>query len=129
MAAYWRITEAHVLDDHAILVRFTDGLEGVVRFSQDFFQGVFSHLSDPVKFREVTVVEGAITWPGGLDLAPDAMYQEIKLHCEQMAGLDKETQDAVRNPGAWSALPKAKADWDTPKTNEEIALTLSGDGK
>ena len=129
MAAYWRITEARVLDDHAILVRFTDGLEGVVRFSPDFFQGVSSHLCDPVKFREVAVVDGAVTWPGGLDLAPDAMYQDIKLHSEQMAGLDKETQDAVRKPGAWSALPKAKADWDSSNTNEEIAQVLSGDGK
>ena len=124
MAAYWRITEARVLDDHAILVRFTDGLEGVVRFSPDFFQGVFSQLCDPVKFREVAVVDGAVTWPGGLDLAPDAMYQDIKLHGDQMAGLDKETQDAVRKPGAWSALPKAKTDWDSSNTNEEIALTL-----
>ena len=85
MAAYWRITKARVLDDHAIQVRFTDGLEGVVRFSPDFFQGVFSHLCDPVKFRELAVVDGAVTWPGGLDLAPDAMYQEIKLHGEQIA--------------------------------------------
>jgi hypothetical protein len=129
MAAYWRIAEARVLDDHAILVRFTDGLEGVVRFSPDFFQGVFSHLCDPVKFREVAVVDGAVTWPGGLDLAPDAMYQDIKLHGEQMAGLDKETKDAVRKPGTWSALPKAKADWDSSNTNEDIALTLSGDGE
>ncbi len=129
MAAYWRITEARVLDDHAILVRFTDGLEGVVRFSPDFFQGVFSHLCDPVKFRELAVVDGAITWPGGLDLASDAMYQDIKLHGEQMAGLDKKTQAAVRKPGAWSALPKAKVDWDSSNTNEEIAQTLSGDGK
>jgi len=129
MAAYWRITEARVLDDHSIQVRFTDGLEGVVRFSPYFFQGVFSHLCDPVKFREVAVVDGAVAWPGGLVLAPDAMHQDIKLHAEQMAGLDKEAQDAVRKPGAWSVLPKAKTDWDTPKTNEEIALTLSGNGE
>lgn len=80
MAAYWRITEISVLDVKSIRVRFTDGLEGVVRFPPDFFQGVFSHLNDPAKFREVAVVGGAVTWPGGLDLAPDAMYQDIKLH-------------------------------------------------
>jgi hypothetical protein len=39
---------------------------------------VFSHLSDPVKFSQVTVVGGAVTWPGELDLAPDAMHEEIK---------------------------------------------------
>ena len=30
----------------------------------------------------------------------------------------------VRKPGAWSALPKAKADWDTPATNAKIAKAL-----
>ena len=74
MAAYWKVAEVLVLDDQSIRVRFTDGLEGVVQFPPDFFQGVFSHLCDPVKFREVSVVDGAVTWPGGLDLAPDAMY-------------------------------------------------------
>ena len=128
MEAYWRVTEARVLDDNSIQVRFTDGLEGVVRFSSDFFQGVFSHLNDPAKFREVAVVDGAVTWPGGLDLAPDAMYQEIKLHGEQQATSGKVTQDVVRKPGAWCELPEAKADWDSSNTNEDIARTLSGDG-
>ena len=86
MAAYWRVSEVHVLEDFAIRVRFVDGLEGVVRFSPDFFRGVFSHLNDPAKFREVAVIDGAVRWPGGLDLAPDAMYQDIKLQGERLVG-------------------------------------------
>jgi len=35
-------------------------------------------------------------------------------------------QDFARKPGAWSALPKAKADWDTPATNAAIAAALTG---
>jgi hypothetical protein len=80
MPAYWRVTEVRVLEGFAIWVRFTYALEGVVRFSPEFFSGVFSHLSDPAKFGEVAVVNGAVTWPDGLDLAPDAMYQDITLH-------------------------------------------------
>jgi prevent-host-death family protein len=34
--------------------------------------------------------------------------------------------DFARKPGAWSALPKAKADWDTPATNATIADALTG---
>lgn len=90
MPANWRITEVRVLEDYAIWVRFTDGLEGVVRFQSEFFHGVFSHLNDPAKFREVAVVDGAVTWPGGLDLAPDAMYHDIKLHGEQLNGPDSK---------------------------------------
>ncbi len=80
MAAYWRVNEVRVIDDYAVWVRFVDGLEGVVRFLPGFFRGVFSHLIDPAQFRQVTVVGGAVTWPGDLDLAPDAMHEEIKRH-------------------------------------------------
>lgn len=80
MAAYWRVNEVRVIDDYAVRVRFVDGLEGVVRFLPGFFRGVFSHLIDPAQFRQVTVVGGAVTWPGELDLAPDAMHEEIKRH-------------------------------------------------
>jgi len=82
MPAYWRVSEVRVIDDYAVQVRFIDGLEGVVRFLPGFFRGVFSHLVDPAKFSQVTVVGGAVTWPGELDLAPDAMHEEIKRHGE-----------------------------------------------
>ncbi len=36
-------------------------------------------------------------------------------------------QNKVRKPGAWASLPKAKADWDAPKTNADIAKMLAGD--
>ena len=36
-------------------------------------------------------------------------------------------QDFARKPGAWSSLPKAKADWDAPATNAAIADALTGE--
>jgi hypothetical protein len=78
MSANWRISDVRAIEDNALWVRFVDGLEGVVRFQPGFYRGVFSHLVDPVQFRRVTVVNGAVTWPGDLDLAPDAMHLEIK---------------------------------------------------
>ncbi len=35
-------------------------------------------------------------------------------------------QDFARQPGAWSGLPKADADWDSPATNAAIADELIG---
>jgi hypothetical protein len=35
-------------------------------------------LRDLDRFAQVTLVYGAVTWPGDLDLAPDAMYEQIK---------------------------------------------------
>ncbi len=40
--------------------------------------GVFAKLADPHCFAQVQVHYGAVTWPGEIDLAPDAMYVEIK---------------------------------------------------
>lgn len=82
MAAPWRISDVRVIEEYTIKVRFLDGLEGIVRFKPGFFRGVFSHLVDPVQFRRVMVVDGAVTWPGDLDLAPDAMHHEIRQHGE-----------------------------------------------
>jgi hypothetical protein len=39
-------------------------------------------LLDPEIFNRVHVEGGAVTWPGNVDLAPDAMYQAIKAHGE-----------------------------------------------
>lgn len=113
MAAHWRITEVKLLDEHSIRVRFTDGIEGVVRFQPEFFSGVFSHLIDPAKFGEVTLVGGAVTWSGELDLVPDAMYDEIKLRGEWVVG-NEAKHDVDRKPGAWSDLPKVDEDWAAP---------------
>jgi len=49
-----------------------------VNFLPSFFRGVFSHLASLPEFQKVNVVDGVVTWPGELDLAPDAMYAEIK---------------------------------------------------
>ena len=35
-------------------------------------------------------------------------------------------RDFARKPGAWSGMPKAKADWDRPATNAAIAAALAG---
>jgi ABC-type cobalamin/Fe3+-siderophores transport system ATPase subunit len=37
-------------------------------------------LRDPVLFAQADVEYGAVGWPGEVDLAPDAMYDEIKKH-------------------------------------------------
>jgi hypothetical protein len=74
----WDVTEVRVIGDFALSVRFRDGLEGTVTFLPSFFRGVFTHLASLPEFRKVQVVEGVVTWPGELDLAPEAMYAEIR---------------------------------------------------
>lgn len=40
--------------------------------------GVLSKLKSPAMFNKVYLEHGVATWPGEIDLAPDAMYAEIK---------------------------------------------------
>lgn len=63
-------------------VRFADGTSGEVRFETSHLSGVFEPLKDPNFFCRAYLDAGAIAWPGNIDIAPDAMYREIKQHGE-----------------------------------------------
>jgi len=79
--APWRIAEVRPLPDYGLWVRFNDGTEGTVAMSGFLHSsraGVFSALLDEELFSRVSLDYGAVTWPGELDLAPDAMYEAIR---------------------------------------------------
>jgi Protein of unknown function (DUF2442) len=61
-----------------LFVRFADGLTGEVRFTHEHLTGVFQPLKDAVFFKQMYLDHGAVAWPGQIDLAPDAMYMDIK---------------------------------------------------
>ncbi len=61
-------------------LRFEDGAEGDVDVADMVpFDGVFEPLTDPAEFAKVKVDPelGTVVWPGGADLAPDALYSRI----------------------------------------------------
>jgi hypothetical protein len=73
------------LPDFRLRVRFLDGTEGMVDLTGRVCSagaGVFASLADIAKFEQVRVELGAVTWPCGIDLAPDAMYDAIKANGE-----------------------------------------------
>lgn len=85
----WRLQSVQPLDDYCITVQFRDGLKGVVNLSGLITgknPGVFSVLKDKSVFEHVYLSYGAVTWPGEIDLAPDAMYEAIKKHGEWVLG-------------------------------------------
>ena len=59
---------------------FVDGTRGVTDLSALIHSedaGVFASLRDPALFSRARVVYGAVTWPGEIDLAPDALYRQM----------------------------------------------------
>ena len=74
---YWDIVEVKPEPDCCLFVRFQDGLSGRVRFRPEELTGVLAPLREPPFFNRVFIDQGAIAWPGNIDLAPDAMYHQI----------------------------------------------------
>jgi len=74
---YWDVVEVKAESGHRLFVRFTDGTSGKVQLDLSELSGVLAPLRDPEFFERVFVDHGTVAWPGGIDLAPDAMYQQV----------------------------------------------------
>jgi hypothetical protein len=76
----WDVMDVKIIGAHRLKVHFRDGIEGIVEFLPTSFRGVFAPLADCKAFEQVSINDGVLVWPQDLDLAPDAMYQEIAAH-------------------------------------------------
>jgi hypothetical protein len=67
------------LDGFKLKISFDDGVKGVIDLSGRLFGPAFEALREPKTFNKVAIDEfGALSWPGGADLAPDAIYETLK---------------------------------------------------
>jgi Protein of unknown function (DUF2442) len=77
-----RIVSVRADNDLCLHVVFADGITGDVQL-REFVDSptvdgtLFEALREPAYFRQVRLDFGAVTWPNGADLAPDAMYDAI----------------------------------------------------
>lgn len=73
-----RVSNVAVVGQYRLSVRFEDGVKGEVDLSDRLFGPVFEPLKDPEFFARVEVDEfGALCWPNGADIAPDALYETL----------------------------------------------------
>lgn len=72
-----RTTGVEVVGDHRLRVRFEDGVEGEVDFSNHHWNGVFAPLKDPTYFARVHLGLGTIVWPNEADIAPETLYHWV----------------------------------------------------
>lgn len=74
-----RLIRVEARTGYRLFVEFRDGTQGEVDLSDRLFGPVFEPLRDPNIFAQATVDEfGAVCWPNGADLAPDALYRTIR---------------------------------------------------
>jgi hypothetical protein len=76
------VVDVEVVGAHTLRLSFEDGTVGDVAFGDSEWRGVFAPLRDPREFARVSVDReiGTIVWPGGLDMAPEPLYQEARQH-------------------------------------------------
>ena len=74
-----RIVDVEARTDYRVWIRFADGVDGEIDLSDLAGSGVFEIWKDPIEFRKVFVDRetGTIAWPGGIDLCPDTLYEDV----------------------------------------------------
>ena len=74
-----RIVGVKPAPSYVLEVEFNDGAFGRIDLSDRLFGPMFEPLLDQRVFNQVQVDEyGALCWPNGADLAPDAVYHKIQ---------------------------------------------------
>ena len=73
-----KAVRASPLEDFRLWLKYEDGVEGIVDLSDLAGRGVFEAWLEGTVFDAVTISEdGAIVWPGEIDLCPDALYLRL----------------------------------------------------
>lgn len=73
------VRSVEVIGEHRLRLAFDDGTVGEVDFTNREWRGVFAPLRDPRYFASVKVDHeaGTITWPNGVDMAPEPLYDAV----------------------------------------------------
>jgi len=91
-----RVTRAIPLPKYRLWIEFDDGVSGTIDLAEELTDEVFEPLRDEAIFRQVAVDEyGAVCWPDGPDLAPDAIYDEITNRSKLRSPSEEELQSSA----------------------------------
>jgi hypothetical protein len=76
-----------VSGEYRLRLTFDDGTIGEVDFTGRQWRGVFEPLGDPDFFARVAVdaEAGTVTWPNGVDIAPEPLYAEARQNSSRTA--------------------------------------------
>jgi hypothetical protein len=75
------VIDIKYLCEYVYHIRFDDGTEGEVDFSEYLSKGpVFKALKDRTVFSKATIEGGTIAWPNGADIAPETLYEKLINH-------------------------------------------------
>lgn len=70
------IVGVEVLPGHKLAVSFEDGKNGIFDMEPYLSMPAFEPLKDEALFARARVANGTVTWPGGIDMAPDKLWTD-----------------------------------------------------
>ncbi|MBU1626671.1 DUF2442 domain-containing protein [bacterium] len=75
------VIEAEYLHDYVIWLRFNDGTSGEVDLENELYGTMFEPLKDLELFKSFKVdpVLDTIVWENGADLAPEFLYEKMRV--------------------------------------------------
>lgn len=75
------VKEARYLQDYVIWLRFNNGAEGEINLKDELYGEVFESLKDLEMFKAFRLdpVLETIVWENGADLAPEFLYDKMKV--------------------------------------------------
>ncbi|MCC5851131.1 MAG: DUF2442 domain-containing protein [Verrucomicrobia bacterium] len=73
------ITDIQIPSHLHLRLRFDDGVEGELDFSDEPRTGVFESWNDPAYFKRVEIGERgrSLVWPGEVDLCADSLWLQV----------------------------------------------------
>jgi hypothetical protein len=74
------VVSVEVIGDHALRLKFDDGLVREVDLIERLSGPIFEPLKNPAYFAQVSIdpVGGTICWPNGADFAPDFLHGDYE---------------------------------------------------
>ena len=84
------VTEVKYLRDYIIWVRFNDGIAGEVDLKEELDGEIFGPLRQKSLFKTVKVdpVLQTVVWDNGADLAPEFLYDHLRIPIHKFGGPD-----------------------------------------
>lgn len=77
---YYTVTDARYVRDFTIWAEFSDGTAGEIDLADELWGPIFEPLKDVNYFRNFSPVEyGTICRPNGANIAPEFLYQKVRV--------------------------------------------------
>jgi hypothetical protein len=102
------ITGFKILGPHTLWLRFADGLERTIDFSEVLAGEMYKPLTDPEYLAQVRLDPEVhtIVWPNGADFDPETLYNWPEVECSWRARIQQWTEQLASTNGPNSDKPR-----------------------